>query len=228
MEETMSNVQFGTFGQAGRVLDVVVEQKLSTEEVETLNGGYLTDLARAIKRGTVPARDTFQKFLGLLPELKIWKTIKLGLHKTADNYEAALTPETGLLRLGDWAHQILKKITISQAVVEVDLCVMTVAELGFRGNARFDAICERIIEIGGELCPAEVGPALRLQYEDQPQGEWNLIAMEAITDSDGDLNVFGVERDSDVRWLDTYYGSPDDLYDPDGRIVFVVPRKLDA
>ncbi len=41
----MSNVQFGSFGQAARVLDIVSEQKLSTQEVEVLNAGYLSDLA---------------------------------------------------------------------------------------------------------------------------------------------------------------------------------------
>lgn len=218
--------KFGSFGQAARMLDVVTEQKLSTDEVETLNNGYLTDLARAIKLGTVPARDAFQKFLGLLPELKIWKTVKLGVHQTSAAYEEALEKKS--FRIGDWARQILKKIIVSLTVVEVDLCVMTVAELGLKGNARYDAICARIVEIGGQLCPAEVGPALRLQYEDQPNGEWNLIAMEALTDSDGGLRAFGVGHDDVGRWLGTYDALPDDLYAPGYRVVFVSPRKLES
>ncbi len=220
------SITFGSFGQAARTLDVVAEQKLSTEEIEVLNNGYLTDLARAIRMGTVPARDTFQKLLGLLPELKIWKTVKLGVHKTPEAYEKSIEKKD--FCIVDWARQILKKVTVSQTVVEVDLGVLTVAELGFKGNARFEDICARIIEIGGELCPDEVGPALRDQYEDQPLGEWNLIAMKALTDSDGLLLVFGVDHDDDVRWLDTFNGHPGDLYDPDDRVVFVVPRKLES
>ena len=213
----------GSFGQAARLLDVVLEQELTTEEIETLNGGYLTDLARAVKMGTMPAREAFQKFLGLLPELKVWKTISLGAYKSSEAYEQKLE-EKGF-RIGDWARKILQKITVSQTVVKLDLCVMTVAELGFKGNARYDAICARIVEIGGQLCPAEVGPALRLLYEDQPYGEWNLIAMEAIKDSDDDLEVFAVGHDGDDRWLRAYYGRPDRLYYPDSRVVFVGPRK---
>ncbi|TSC90712.1 MAG: hypothetical protein G01um10142_269 [Parcubacteria group bacterium Gr01-1014_2] len=219
----MSIVTFGSFGQAARTLDVVAEQKLSTEEVEVLNNGYLTDLARAIRMGTVPVRDAFQKFLGLLPELKIWKTIVLGLHKTPAEYEEAL--EKKGFRIGDWARQILRKITVLQTVVELDLCVLTVAELGFKGNARYDAICARIIEIGGQLCPNELGPALREQYPDQPYGEWDVIAMEAVTDSDGDLSVFRVGHGGRGQWLNTSYGNPEALFCPDSRVVFGLPRK---
>ena len=45
------------------------------------------------------------------------------------------------------------------------------------------------------------------------------------TDSNGDLNVFDVEHDNDDRWLNTYNGHPDNLYNPDNRIVFVIPRQ---
>ncbi len=44
------------------------------------------------------------------------------------------------------------------------------------------------------------------------------------TDSDGNLNVFNVDHDDDDRWLNTYNGHPDNLYNPDNRVVFVVPR----
>ncbi|HWA64312.1 MAG TPA: hypothetical protein VG866_00415 [Candidatus Paceibacterota bacterium] len=100
----MSNVQFGSFGQAARVLDIVSEQKLSTQEVEVLNAGYLSDLARAVKLGLVPPRAAFQKFLGLLPEFKSWKTVTLGVHKTAEAYRAALGDG---FRISEYAGNVL-------------------------------------------------------------------------------------------------------------------------
>ena len=46
--------------------------------------------------------------------------------------------------------------------------------------------------------------------------------MEAITDSDGDRNVFDVERDDGGRfWLNARYGGPDDVWDGNRRFVFV-------
>lgn len=213
-----------TFGQAGHTLTIVGQQEPTVDHLKVLHDGYLADLVRAIKNGTVPARDTFQKFLGLLPELKAWKTIRLGLHKAPETYEQAL--EAKGFRISDCARQILKKITVSQTVVEVDLCVLTVAELGLKGNAaRYDTICARIVEIGGMLCPDEVGPALREQYPDQPYGEWNAIATEPLSDSGGNLGVFGVGRGNGGRWLGTYCGDPDDLFGLVARIVALVPRK---
>jgi hypothetical protein len=97
---------------------------------------------------------------------------------------------------------------------------MSVAGLGFEEETRYDAICERAKERGFELCPPEVGPQLRLQYKDQPSGEWLAIAMEAISISDGDLNVFHVEHDGDGLWLCSFYGGPGDLWYPDYRFVF--------
>ncbi|MDP3763456.1 MAG: hypothetical protein Q8Q92_02240 [bacterium] len=229
----MSTVLFGSFGQAARTLDVVAEQRLSTEEVEMLNNGYLTDLSRAIRMGTVPARDIFQKFLGLTFELKVWKTVKLGTaeirtmpinnpNAKCHLYHQVL--EGKGFKIGTYASQILNKVTVSQTKTEVDLGVLTVAELGFKGNARYDAICTRIVEIGGELCPAEVGPALRNQYENQPNGEWNLIAMKALAASGGALDVFRVDRAYGGQWLHAYRGLPGILYYPGSRVVFVVPR----
>jgi hypothetical protein len=153
-------------------------------------------------------------------DLPVWKTVKLGTCKTADEYRKAL--KKAGRRIGDWANDILGKpaFTASEMETEVDLVVATVAELGLKGG-QYKDICTRAVEMGLELCPAEVGPALRLVYDDQPKGEWLIIAMEAITDSDGDLGVFGVERGYDGLWLDGYYGHPEHLWSSDARFVLV-------
>lgn len=218
----MSTITFGSFGQAARTLDVVAEQKLSTEEVEVLNNGYLTDLTRAIRTGTVPARDTFQKFLGLMPEFKVWKTIKLGVHKTPDAYEKALGAAG--FKIGEYVLKILKKISVSQTEIELDLVVVTPAELGLK-NPTYQQICDRAIELGLEKCPREVGPVLRLNYPNQPSGEWLRVAMEPEAGSDGYLSVFYVGRGDDGQWLGSDWFGPRDAWDGGGHFVFVLPRK---
>lgn len=46
-----------------------------------------------------------------------------------------------------------------------------------------------------------------------------------ITDSDGNPNVFNVNRDEKGAWLNTDNGHPENSWNPDNRFVFVRPRK---
>lgn len=142
---------------------------------------------------------------------KTWKTIQLGTGlQTADDFRKEVV-KAGM-KIGDWANDILGKpaftATTSETETEVELVVASVAELGFKDGATRKDIYVRAQELGLDLCPPEVGPQLRLQYTDQPKGEWLVIAMEPITDSDGRLSLFGVVRDGDERFLDAFYGYP--------------------
>ena len=48
-----------------------------------------------------------------------------------------------------------------------------------------------------------------------------------ITDSDGNLNVFDVERDEDGEsWLNSNYGNPSNFWNADNHFVFVSRRFL--
>jgi hypothetical protein len=152
----------------------------------------------------------------------IWKTVTLGINKSTAAYRKAL--KANGYHIGDYADQILNKVKVSETEIQVDLVVKTVAELGFKDGARRDAIYARAIEFGLELCLAEVGLALRLQYPDQPYREWLRIAMEPVTDSDGYLLVFGVDHGFDGRGLDSDYARPDYFWNTDCRWVFVAPR----
>ena len=169
-------------------------------------------------------RDEFRRVCGLrplVPELTIWKTIRLGVHKTPEAYEQALESKD---RISDYARQILKKISVSQTEIELDLVAVAPADLGLK-NPTYQQICDRAIGLGLEKCPREVGPALRLNYPDQPYGEWLLVAMEPEADSGGRLHVFGVGDGDDGLWLRTGWFSPRYAWSGGGQFVFVRPRK---
>lgn len=152
-----------------------------------------------------------------------WKTVTLGLHKSPKNYRKAI--EKDGYRIGNYAGQILNKTEVSQTEVELDLVVVTVGKLGFKNGARRDVLYAKALELGLQLCPAEVGPALRLAYKDQPRGEWLRIGMEPITDSDGYPYVFEVDDGRAERWLLGGRGGAGRVWCAGGRWVFVRPRK---
>lgn len=155
-------------------------------------------------------------------DFQTWRTLKLGTGlKTADDFRKALKK---IGSIGDWADDILGKpaFMASDTESEVELVVRSVEELGFKDGATREQIYNRAKEIGLDLCPAEVGPQLRLQYKDQPKGEWLLIAMEPITDSHGGLRVFRVERHGDGKqWLYGYDGDPVNFWLGRNRWVFL-------
>lgn len=154
----------------------------------------------------------------------VWKTVKLGTGlETADEFCKALK-QSGC-RITYSANDILGRSEFSARNAELDLVVVSVADLGFKDGAYRQDFYKNAQELGLELCPAEVGPQLRLQYHDQPKGEWLLVGMEPISDSDDDLMVFRVGRDDDGLWLDGDFGYPRPFWFADSRWVFVLPRK---
>ena len=100
-----------------------------------------------------------------------------------------------------------KDFTIEPNPEQINLVRLKVGDLGFTREPTIDELYQKAESLGLELCPAEVGPHLRLSYVDQPLGEWFCIAMKQIADSDGGLSVFGLERDDDGLWLDSYWTS---------------------
>ena len=150
----------------------------------------------------------------------VWKTIKLGTHKNADEFRKALKKDG--FKIGDWGNDILGEpaFTVSSAEEEIQLANVSVADLGFKNGANYGDICAKAKELGLELCPNEVGPQLRLQYKDQPKGEYLRIAMEPIAGSDGRLDIFRVDHGGDGLWLDGNHGHSDTFWLARNRFVF--------
>lgn len=153
-----------------------------------------------------------------IAERPVWRTINLGTHASSAELRQALTD--GDYRVSNWADDILGKTPIAPEPLTLDLVLVTVSDLGFPEGAKRSDIYEKALTLGLHLCPAEVGPQLRLQYPDQPMDEWMVIAMEPIVVSDGDPGVFRVARDSDGRWLYSNVGDPGRVWGSDRRWVF--------
>jgi hypothetical protein len=159
-----------------------------------------------------------------LYEFPIWKAVDLGVYHDANAVRDAFRTTPDLIHIDNWADQSLNRITFPQTDTPLNLVLTTVSGLGFGENgASLKDIYERASRLGLALCPAELGPALRLAYLDQPLGEYLRIAMQPVARSDGKATDFVV-----AKGLAGLLLIGDDVRDDlvlagDARMVFVRP-----
>jgi hypothetical protein len=139
------------------------------------------------------------------PEGKIQKYhIEIG-GKTKKRLEQKLKDKN--IYVSDYAHELLTSpdFITSKTIEGTDLVRLTVKDLGFPRGATTDEIYERAQQYDLELCPAEVGPHLRLSYSG---GDWMAIAMKQISDRDGFPYIFYLGRDGAELGLYTFSARP--------------------
>lgn len=152
------------------------------------------------------------------PEKKIFrKNIELTT-KTGDEYTKELKKEGN--KINDHAQDILNKLETLKQNESIDLVSFSVKQLGFPKGATLQEIYNKAKEFGLELCPPQVGPELRLNYKDQPDNEYLKIAIELLSDRDGDPVLFSVERVFSEPRLYNYRGRLDDPWHSTTRFVF--------
>ena len=110
--------------------------------------------------------------------------------------------------------------------MDVDLVVASVSELGFHDSAPLADIYWRAGELGLELCPAEVAPLLRLQYVNQPLGEFLNIAMRPIATYGGELIALSIANAGTGPLLIGGEGRLDMVMNSKARFVFVRPQRI--
>ena len=150
--------------------------------------------------------------------------------KTAKQLEAELNRAN--IQISPYAQQMLrnkKEFITSKESEQIDLVRLKVKDLfpNAKENPTTDDLYQKAEELGLELCPAEVGPAYRLAYQekgelkkDQPMGEWIRIAMKQIPDPDRDPSVFDLVRGAGGVWLSSGWTGPTGRWPPTGEFVF--------
>lgn len=146
-----------------------------------------------------------------------WKAIGLGTH----DQQSLLRALVAGYEINQWDRVTVAKIPLAPKPWQVSLTRVTVRELGFPDGTSRRKVYTRARHRGLELCPAEVGPQLRLQHPDQPEGECLHIAMKPIKDDERIPGVFVVENVDGHLLLDTEPGYLEDELDPDCICVFV-------
>jgi hypothetical protein len=110
----------------------------------------------------------------------VWRTIAVGTF--ANSFALLNALDAAGCSIGGSAEEILARpaFTVGTRKTNVELFAVSAAELGFQtGTARLADIYARAQQLGFGLAAAEVAPQLRLQFLDQPMGEF-LIGMEPI------------------------------------------------
>lgn len=153
------------------------------------------------------ARDVLQRQLKLTPrsastseqsirtarDVATWKTITIG------TFANSLTLRNELDRkgcnVGGQAAEILARPTfdVSSQKTNVELARVSPAQLGFTSDtATLANVYARAQQVGLKLAAAEVGPQLRIQYFDQPIGEFLIIGMDPIKTWGGEPIILNV------------------------------------
>ncbi len=159
---------------------------------------------------------------------KVWKTIGLGGFGDRNGLRCALRSRDMKIADLDLLHK--PEFAIARRPRKLDLVIPSFSKLGLKKyGPRYGQICQAARDRGLQLCPAEVGPQLRLQYTDQPPGELLIVAMKPIANSVGIPSLFEVFCCDRRLYLGWTYGCPERDCDyswfEGARFVFVLPRK---
>lgn len=127
-------------------------------------------------------------------------------------------------------------VTLGQGQV-VEIAVRSVAELGFEQGATYGQLIGRALESGLAECPLELGPHLRMQYRDQPEGSAGqpatqhrapsgaiTVASPALDEHEETPKGFYLRRIDGVLWLRGYWSWPGHVWSPEDLLVFAVAR----
>jgi hypothetical protein len=147
---------------------------------------------------------------------RTWRTTTIGTYKGVDAYRRAL--DSAGIKIGDAADEILGRpaFPYARTTTDVELVVVSAADLGVESESSLADVYKRVRQLGLGLCPAEVGPQLRLDYRDQPLGEALNIAMEPVATYGGDPTILTLAN----------FGTGLLLIGSDGRSEFMVHRYL--
>ncbi|MFZ2152405.1 MAG: hypothetical protein WAV09_04860 [Minisyncoccia bacterium] len=155
----------------------------------------------------------------------MWKTIKLGTNlKTSDDFRAALKQmRVHVSKQGNNIFRRKRPFIVSEEEVSMNLTSVSVEDLGFPEWTLYRDIIAKAMSLGLRLCPAEIGPQLRLQCTDQLNYNY-IVAMEPIITSDEPI-VFMVHDCRNKRLcLNTVSANPDVCWDTRYRFVFLCPN----
>jgi len=183
-------------------------------------------LQNQLKPGSAPSAGASQVLIRSAADVPAWKTIALGTF--ADTFALRNALDAKGCSIGGLAEEILARpaFVVRPRKTEVELVAVSAAELGFKTDtATLSAIYARARQLGLELAAAEVGPQLRLQYLDQPMGEFLIVGMEPIKTWSGKPVILTVANSGAGLIVIGQDGWPDAEIPVSSRFIFARPNE---
>lgn len=124
--------------------------------------------------------------------------------------------------------------TTSKTPYTVTTVELTVHNLGYPKGATLAEFYKKAKQLGLDLCPLELGPHLRLQYLDQPEGHLGkpvrqhqapygaiTVASKILTQDDNFPKGFYLRKMDGILWLRGYRSDSEHVWAPDDHFVFL-------
>ena len=184
-------------------------------------------LQNQLRLKNTPSAGKPQIPVGSAVDVPVWKTVTVGTF--ADSFALSNALDSVGCSIGNSAGEILGRptFTLSATKTSVELFAVSAAELGFQTDtASLADIYARAKQLGFGLAAAEIGPQLRLQYFDQPIGEFLIIGMESLRTWKGEPVILTVANGGAGLILIGQDGSADAQISVLSRFLFVRSNKL--
>jgi hypothetical protein len=156
-----------------------------------------------------------------------WKTVSLGTFASTHGLMSAL--DDARVAVGDLADEAMHRpaFTVTKTKSDLAVVVLSAGQLGI-GDAdpSWHDILARARRLGFDLCPPEVAAQLRLQYLDQPAGEYLDVAMEPITTYGGHPVVFTLGNGGAGLILIGYIVTEGAIFPQERKFVFSLPLRV--
>nr|WP_167767833.1 hypothetical protein [Bradyrhizobium frederickii] len=172
-----------------------------------------------LKTHSAPAS---QQPIGSARDVATWKTITIGTF--ADPLKLRNELDSKGCSVGGQAAEVLARptFTVSSQKTNVELVDLSPAQLGFTSdNVTLANVYARVQQLGFQLAAAEVGPQLRIQYFDQPIGEFLIIGMDPIKTWSGEPIILNVANGGAGLILIGQDGRPEADIPVSSRFIFV-------
>jgi hypothetical protein len=127
--------------------------------------------------------------------------------------------------------------TTHPVISDIEIVELCIADLGYPDGATTAEVHRRIAELDLLLCPLELGPHLRLQFLEQPEGSLGhppsehrappgsiTVATRQLTEDDETPKGFYLRRIEGILWLRGYRSWSGHLWSPEDRFVFCRPQ----